>query len=1081
MRFSILLPFLAVSVLLLLDISYATTSVITSSAAKDGWASSSSASKTGTFINIGNVNGEVRRGFLYFDTSSIPSGAHITSAVLKIYGANYAGSSCLNVGNIEIRQCSFDPLAKDDFGACASNAKNSKIINLPEGTGVKVRTVDIDPSLIVANGYTQVMLSTQGRCNNGINGNYARICADGTATTGCTADKKPVLEIEYSLSVEIILANVSNTCPTETATLDVLCTSSVPDVNCIGARIGDNECIWDEATGSKWASDGCVEDFVCVPENPQCASIDPEPCPGDMFPLPNYGSDGCVKDYVCAPANTSSCPLALPGECSDGREPKPVYIKNVAVFSKCSSGEKTSSACGTGSREVKCYVQTDKCQQTGSNKTSAIDVQADSAGCSVHTNQSQCQADVSCSWLSFCSGAKSSGLSDQCVPETASNYQCNADSCGAECDGSVGCPSKIVDDTCKYSGTCNQENTCTCSYLDQYCPEAGTTNTETDNSITCYYGVRACEAGGCSLSTCTLNAGETCNASDGCVVNTCSDGVKNSDETDIDCGGSCNKCADNKICLADNDCTSNNCINNVCQPQSVNTPPIVSVSHSPLQPFETNQVTLTATASDADGISAVRIFVDTVQAIQCNSSPCLNSTNYSLGTHNYYAEANDNGVPIATGRTEIKQFTVSSICTPQCSGKSCGDNGCGGTCGTCSANQTCNTNSQCISTSCTPKTCAELGRVCGAVNDNCGGTLSCGTCEAGKVCSSTGQCVQRASPPTVTLKEGESVEVQSSKYSGMTLTVNKITIPTTQETYDTCAIQNVEITLTASSPFLSENHKLFRYPVAPSSVRKASTLVSFERSGIDQAGNKFAIFTVSDNCTNVQGFVCGSNGTAYGGACGAESAGVNYTEGACAGKCYAINNPCAYTNAPTCNFKASIVEVSCSSAQCKIGPCTVCGNNNQACCSGDKCNVDAGLNCVPFGVTGEKRCMKIPACGSNGESCCRGGLDKNFDCDDGLVCHTGKCREGIDIIACKKLQTNCGSENQLCCLPGNTCNSGMVCDVGRCKVSGSGTCGDGVCNVGENIISCPSDCKLLTQNIAGRATDFLTTLFNIFS
>ena len=133
-----------------------------------------------------------------------------------------------------------------------------------------------------------------------------------------------------------------------------------------------------------------------------------------MFPLPNYGSDGCVKDYVCAPANTSSCPLALPGECSDGREPKPVYIKNVAVFSKCSSGEKTSSACGTGSREVKCYVQTDKCQQTGSNKTSAIDVQADSAGCSVHTNQSQCQADVSCSWLSFCSGAKSSGLTSVC-------------------------------------------------------------------------------------------------------------------------------------------------------------------------------------------------------------------------------------------------------------------------------------------------------------------------------------------------------------------------------------------------------------------------------------------------------------------------------------------------------------------------------------------------------------------------------------------------------------------------------------------------------------------------------------------
>lgn len=43
-----------------------------------------------------------------------------------------------------------------------------------------------------------------------------------------------------------------------------------------------------------------------------------------------------------------------------------------------------------------------------------------------------------------------------------------------------------------------------------------------------------------------------------------------------------------------------------------------------------------------------------------------------------------------------KIITFSGICTPNCSGKLCGDNGCGGICGTCSIDKTCS-NGQCIS------------------------------------------------------------------------------------------------------------------------------------------------------------------------------------------------------------------------------------------------------------------------------------------------------------------------------------------------------------------------------------------------
>ncbi len=44
----------------------------------------------------------------------------------------------------------------------------------------------------------------------------------------------------------------------------------------------------------------------------------------------------------------------------------------------------------------------------------------------------------------------------------------------------------------------------------------------------------------------------------------CSDGIKDGDETDVDCGGSCPACAGGKACLHGSDCRSGSCLNNVC-------------------------------------------------------------------------------------------------------------------------------------------------------------------------------------------------------------------------------------------------------------------------------------------------------------------------------------------------------------------------------------------------------------------------------------------------------------------------------------------------------------------------------------
>ena len=118
-------------------------------------------------------------------------------------------------------------------------------------------------------------------------------------------------------------------------------------------------------------------------------------------------------------------------------------------------------------------------------------------------------------------------------------------------------------------------------------------------------------------------------------------------------------------------------------------------------------------------------------------------------------------------------------CTPSCAGRACGDDGCGGSCGTCASDRTCSAagscacsggrtdcGGSCVDTatdaahcggcgvacgggqrceggscvsSCTPS-CA--GRVCG--DDGCGG--SCGSCAAGQTCSAAGACVSSCTP-----------------------------------------------------------------------------------------------------------------------------------------------------------------------------------------------------------------------------------------------------------------------------------------------------------------------------------------------
>jgi len=62
-------------------------------------------------------------------------------------------------------------------------------------------------------------------------------------------------------------------------------------------------------------------------------------------------------------------------------------------------------------------------------------------------------------------------------------------------------------------------------------------------------------------------------------MSSCSDRIKNRDETDIDCGGVCSPCNEGMRCIENNDCLNDNCYNNKCKkfiPQTCPTGNLVS-------------------------------------------------------------------------------------------------------------------------------------------------------------------------------------------------------------------------------------------------------------------------------------------------------------------------------------------------------------------------------------------------------------------------------------------------------------------------------------------------------------------------
>ena len=128
----------------------------------------------------------------------------------------------------------------------------------------------------------------------------------------------------------------------------------------------------------------------------------------------------------------------------------------------------------------------------------------------------------------------------ECVEDTCHNNFKDANESGVDCGGTSSCGK------CELGKTCTEAKDCHSDYCDN---------------------TNKCAAKTCTPETACPGDGGSCDLGSGLCIS-CEDGMKNGDETDIDCGGSCKaKCGEGKTCALATDCESRSCNGTTCGPK----------------------------------------------------------------------------------------------------------------------------------------------------------------------------------------------------------------------------------------------------------------------------------------------------------------------------------------------------------------------------------------------------------------------------------------------------------------------------------------------------------------------------------
>ncbi|HQP34988.1 MAG TPA: hypothetical protein PLI95_07410 [Polyangiaceae bacterium] len=281
-------------------------------------------------------------------------------------------------------------------------------------------------------------------------------------------------------------------------------------------------------------------------------------CGASCSPGDRCGGGGPNKcgPYECNPRSCAHVGAAC-GYASDG-------CSKVIDCGGCPS----PTLCGGGGLDNQCGCKAKTCAQLGATCGSLPD------GCLGVLDCGECLSGQKCGG----DGPNRCGVND-CYPKSCAQLQA---SCGNVSDG---CSVALDCGSCSGQGeVCVLEATSShCACLVRTCAQLGAAcGTVAGNCGPLECGACAtpesCGGGGtpnqcgCVKATCR-GLGLTCgSAPDGCggqlvCGDCCPDGIKNGNETDVDCGGGCgSNCALGMACAVHADCANGTCVNGKCDP-----------------------------------------------------------------------------------------------------------------------------------------------------------------------------------------------------------------------------------------------------------------------------------------------------------------------------------------------------------------------------------------------------------------------------------------------------------------------------------------------------------------------------------
>ena len=480
------------------------------------------------------------------------------------------------------------------------------------------------------------------------------------------------------------------------------------------------------------------------------------------------------------------------------------------------------------------------------------------------------------------------------------------------------------------------------------------------------------------------------------VAPTCTDGILNADETDIDCGGACGACGAGLVCVAPTDCESSVCTGGTCQTPTCND----GVQNG------------TETDIDCGGAcGACDVGEGCAAATDCTSRVCTDNVCVASGCTDGIRNGTETDVdcggscgPCADGlECSVAADCANSICeSGTCQAAACDDgirNGtetdvdCGGPCDPCADGLGCGIAGDCVSGVCTSNQCAvpacddsvrngtETDVDCGGPCDACADGLGCavgGDCVS-NVCGADGTCLAAA------CADGQQNGDESAVDCGGSC--------------DPCA-DGLTCGVAADCQSLVCDGGTCAAPACDDTVRNA------DETDVDCGGSCPACADglscgVAADC---QSLVCGPDSLCAVPACDDTVRNADETDVDCGGSCPACADGLTCAVAGDCQSLVCGPNNTCSAPACDDGVRNAdetdidCGGSCPACADGLACTVPADCQSA---VCGPDNTCSVPACDDG----VRNADETDIDCGGGTCpgCARGDsclvlsdCEAGID-------------------------------------------------------------------------------------